>query len=285
MAGAITVRELVTRWKLNADTKQIQAFQRGIDGAKRAAKVATAAILAMGAASVKAATDFEKAFSEVLTLVDLNTEQTEALRKQILQLSKDTGQLPTNVARAFYATFSAGFNDVASSSEVMRVALDLAKGGVTSVENATKGLVSILNAYGYSAQQAESVSDGLFVAMRAGQTTIGEMSDALGILTPVAANVGVSLEEVLSSLAAVTKGGINTRIATTGLRAILTSVLQPSEQASELAEDLGIQFNAAALEAMGLLTSFRWSARQPMVTTKNWQRCSAMCGHLCRSCR
>lgn len=252
MAGSVTVRELVTRWRLNADTKQVEAFQKGVEGAKKAVKVATAAILAMGAASVKFSADFEKAFAEVLTLVDLNAEQTEALRKQILQLSKDTGQLPVDVAKAFYATISGGFTDVASSSEVMRASLDLAKGGVTEAGDATKGLVSILNAYGYSAADSTSVSDALFVAMRAGQTTIGELAASLGAVSPVAANAGVSLEEVLAAVAALTKGGISTKIAVTGLRAVMAAVLKPSEEAVKVSEELGIQFNSAALEAMGL---------------------------------
>jgi TP901 family phage tail tape measure protein len=252
MADTLTIRELVTRWKLNADTEQVKAFQKGIESAKKAAKVASAAILAMGAASVKMAADFETAFSEVLTLVDFNAEQTEALRQQILGLAKDTGQLPTDVAKAFYATFSAGFADVAKSSEVMRVALDLAKGGVTSTENATKGLVSILNAYGYSAQQSEAVSDALFVAMRAGQTTIGELAESLGTVSPVAANVGVSLEEVLAAVSALTKGGIGTKVAVTGLRAVMAAVLKPSAEATKTAKELGIRFDAAALSSMGL---------------------------------
>jgi len=96
------------------------------------------------------------------------------------------------------------------------------------------------------------VSDALFVAMKAGVTTIPELASALGAVLPYSQSLGVSFDETAAAVAALTKGGLTTSVATTGLRAALNSILAPSKQAKDLAKELGIEFNAAGLEAMGL---------------------------------
>jgi len=53
MAGALTVRELITKYRFDADKRPIAAFNRAIDGVKRAAKIATGAVVAMAAGTAK----------------------------------------------------------------------------------------------------------------------------------------------------------------------------------------------------------------------------------------
>lgn len=110
----------------------------------------------------------------------------------------------------------------------------------------------MLNAYGPMVENATAVSDAMFVAMRAGKTTIAELSSSLGQVAPLAAQTGVGFNELLASISALTKGGISTTQAMTGMRAVLAAVAKPSSEAAKLAEELGIQFNTAALESQGL---------------------------------
>ena len=87
--------------------------------------------------------------------------------------------------------------------------------------------------------------------MRGGKTTVDELSSSIGKVAPLAAQTNVSIEELLSGVSALTKGGISTTEAVTGMRAILAAVAKPTKEAADAARELGIEFNASALEAKG----------------------------------
>lgn len=215
-----------------------------------------AAVVGVGGAAqamfgaVRSARAFGRSMAEVSTLLD-NTNTIPRLSEDVRALAEQFGQAPVEEAKALYSVISAGFSETAESVGVLTAANKLAVGGVTDVATAATGLVSVLNAYGDEAGTVTDVSDALFVAMRAGQTTIPELANALGQVSPVAANAGVSLEEMLAAVSALTKGGQSTRIAVTGLRGILQAVLVPSKEASDAAERLGLNFSAAGIEADG----------------------------------
>lgn len=202
-------------------------------------------------ASVSASTDFGGKIAEVGTLLD-DTSGLDALTAKTRDLAREFGNAPTEQAQALYNIISAGASDSADAMSLLTDANKLALGGVTDVNTAADGLTSILNAYGLEAGQSTRISDGLFAAMRAGKTTIGELSSSLGQVTPIAAQAGVSFEEVAAATATLTKGGVSTSQAVTQLRGIISSVLKPSGDAAKLAEELGLQFDVQALKAQGL---------------------------------
>jgi TP901 family phage tail tape measure protein len=197
------------------------------------------------------ASQFETAFAEVLTLVDETTFNVERLSDALQEQAILFGSDDPLQAAAAYQIISAGAESAAEAIEILDASNRLAVGGVTEVSIAADGLTTILNAYGGSVTSASEASDVLFVGMRAGKTTIEELSTSLGRVVPLAASTGVSFEELVASVSALTTGGISTREAVTGVRAVLASVAKPTKEASDLAEKLGINFTAAGLESQG----------------------------------
>lgn len=219
-------------------------------GAAGAAMVAFGGARQVGAA-VRGLSELETAVAEVSTLLS-DTSDVEAMTASVRALSEEYGGANVEKARALYDIISAGASDAAEATSTLAQANRLAIGGVTGVSIAADGLTSILNAYGEAAGGAASVSDAMFVAMRAGKTTVGELSQSIGQVAPIAAQAGVSLEEVLSATAALTKGGIATSESMRGVRQIIASILKPTSEAADEAERLGVKFNATALETRGL---------------------------------
>ena len=201
--------------------------------------------------AVASFSEFETKMAEISTLLS-DTSDMDALTQAVRRASEEFASAPVEQAQALYQIISAGASSAAEATQVLTAANKLALGGVTEVATAADGLTSILNAYGPAVGSATDVSDALFVAMRAGKTTIGELSASIGQVAPIAAQVGVSLEEVLAATSALTKGGQNTSVAMRGLRQIVASVVKPSSEASEMAEALGVSFDAASLESHGL---------------------------------
>ena len=234
--------------------------EKAVGGLNKAAKVlgvtlGAAVVFSKLIGELKAATaaalEFSKAMAEVSTLLP-DTDDLEEVSRQVRQLSVEFNQAPVDQARAMYQVISAGARDAAEAGKILEVANRLAVGGVTDVATAADGLTSLLNAYGLAAGEAGNVSDALFVAMRAGKTTVGELSAGLGMVAPLAAQVGVGIDELAASVAALTKGGITTRISIAGLRAIMAAIVKPTSEAVAEAARLGIQFNSTALETQGL---------------------------------
>lgn len=202
-----------------------------------------------GAAS--AAAEFGTAMAEVSTLLD-DTSQLDALGESVRSLAREFGTSAPEQARALYQIISAGATDAAQATELLEAANRLAVGGVTDVKTAADGLTSVLNAYGPAAGSARDVSDALFVAMRAGKTTVGELSAGIGQVAPLAAQAGVGIDELLAAVAALTKGGLSTSQALTQMRGVVAAVVKPTADATKIAEELGLKFDLQGLKAKGL---------------------------------
>lgn len=198
------------------------------------------------------ALQFSDAMAEVSTLVDTATFDVRLLTREVLAQSAAYGSFPAVQAKAAYAIISAGATSAAQATDILTASNKLAVGGVTSVEVAADGLTSVLNAYGDAVASASDVTDTLFVGIRAGKTTADELAASLGKVAPVAAAANVPFTELVASIAALTKGGISTKESVTGVRAVLASIVKPTQQASDAAARLGIDFTVAGLQSKGL---------------------------------
>lgn len=211
------------------------------------------AVAAFFLKATTAASTFETKMAEVSTLVDTTTFSMGNLEDAIKKQSLQFGALPAQQAAAAYQIISAGAGTAKDAILLLDASNRLAIGGVTDVATAADGLTTVLNAYGKKASEAGNVSDAMFVAMRAGKTTIGELSASIGKVAPLAVQAGVSFEELVGSIAALTKGGISTRESVTGVRAILAAVIKPTSEASEMAKKLGLNFSVAGLQSKGFI--------------------------------
>ena len=215
------------------------------------AKWGVTAAAAIGALSVKEATEFETKIAEVSTLLD-DTSGLEGMEQAVKDLAIQYGQFPDEQVSSLYSIISAGAETSAEAIQTLEAANKLAIGGVTDVATAADGLTSILNAYGEEAGTTTEVTDAMFVAMKAGKTTIGELLNSIGNVAPIASEAGVELDELLAATAALTKGGVTTNVAMTGLRQVIASILKPTAEAQKEAAKLGLEFNSTALESKGL---------------------------------
>lgn len=197
-----------------------------------------------------ASREFGKGIAEVGTLMR-DTSGLQYYSDSVRQLAEDYGQAATVQTKALYSIVSAG-QEGARAIDALDTANQLAIGGVTDVSTAANGLTSVLNAYAGKVKNAADVSDTLFVGVKNGKTTIGELSGSLGQVAGIASTVGVEFTELVSAISALTLGGVETSVATTQVRAALAGILKPTQEARDMAASLGIEFNVAALRSKGL---------------------------------
>lgn len=206
---------------------------------------------------IKDAIEFSIAMAEVATISDDVANNLESFQQRVLNLSTAFGILETDAAKALYQIISAGrgAENAEEAMNLLEESVVLSIGGLATLTDTVDLLTNTLNAYDMETHEAAHANDVFFETVRLGKTTITEMSAQLGLVTPIAATLGVSLEELTSILAALTKGGIKTQIATTYMRAALAQVLNISKDAEELLgkKGLGEAFSVANIRANGFM--------------------------------
>lgn len=213
-----------------------------------------AALLALAiggmAYAIKTAGEFSGKFSEITTLIDATGAPIDAFRKSILDYSTGSVKSIGDINQAIYNAISAGVS-YEKSLEFVTQAEKLAVAGRAGLDATTKVLISTLNAYGASTDQAGKYSDTMFTTVRLGQTTLEELSASLAMVTGLASTSGIPFETLSAAIAALTVAGLPTAQAITGIRQAIQNIIQPSGEAEDAARRLGIKFDDAALKTKG----------------------------------
>lgn len=204
-------------------------------------KGVTVPLLAAGAGAVKTAADFEAGMSQVQALTGATGTEFEALSEQAKELGSTTMFSASQASDAMSELASAGF----TTKEIMSAMpglLDLAASGNVDLATAAGIASSTLRGFGLEANQATHVSDVLAEAAARTNAGITDMGGAMAYIAPVAAAMGISIEETAAAVGILSNSGIQGSKAGTVLRSALSSLAKPSKEASELMKQLG--FNA-----------------------------------------
>jgi TP901 family phage tail tape measure protein len=202
--------------------------------------------------TVAQAMKLETGLAEISTLFDGTAEDTKRLNNEILTLQRRFGSSQADLAKGYYEAISSGVVDAATATTLMQTAQKLAVGGVTTLTTAINGLTNIMGAYGYEARDAAAISDILFIGMRDGKTNITNLATDLGRVTSIAAKTGVSIQEVVASVSALTTGGLTTSESVTQLRAVITALSRQSEPLKRVLREVGITSIQTAVAQDGL---------------------------------
>lgn len=191
--------------------------------------IAKKAITALGIGKIikdgiSSTSEFETAMAKTSTLFTGTASEFADLQQRILNVSSETGMAATTLAEAAYSAESASvpmelLGDMVASSA------KLATAGFTDVDTALSATAKTMNAYGMSGADAmEQVQKVLIQTQNYGITTVGELGASLANVTPTAAAMGVSFEQVGASMALMTARGVPTAQATTQLRSAMTEL-------------------------------------------------------------
>ena len=236
--------------------KSMSTAERRMSAMKKAGAAVGAGVAAATAVAVKQigksidkATEYQTQYAKVKTLLSDGTDF-DAYSKQILQASTQTGIATESLTETVYQAISASV-DQADAIQFAGTAAKLAKGGFSDSATAVDVLTTALNAYGKeSGLTAESVSDLLITTQNLGKTTVNDLAGSIGKVIPVAKTYGVSMANLTTSYAILTKNGISTAESTTYLRSMMNELGKTSSGVSKLlVEKTGKNF--AQLQASG----------------------------------
>jgi len=204
-----------------------------------------------GAASVKMAVDFDRSMRNVNSIAQLPEKQLDRLGDQVKDLAGKTAQAPLTISEGLYDLVSSGF-DANESMKVLTASAKGATAGLTDTATSTKAVAAVLNAYHQPASKASKVTDTLFRTVDRGVISFEDLSSTIGDVLPFASSLGVKLSEVGAATATMTKAGISPSETMTRLKAIMSSLLKPSEDLTATISDIGYDSGEAMVKTLGL---------------------------------
>jgi len=240
---------------LNAAQGKIKAFGNELKNVGKDLMVASLAILGPLALSSNVFATFETQMAAVSTMLTEPDKHMEEFGATVRAMSIRFGESTESLSKGLYDILSAS---VAAESAlgVLNVSAKAATAGLSTTGVAADAITTILNSYKMSAYQAGSVSDWLFTVVKRGKTTFGELAPAIGNVATIASSAHVPLNEVGAALATMTRNGVKTDNAVTSLNAIISSFLQPTEEAAQAAKALGFEMSTTTLQIEGLVGVF-----------------------------
>lgn len=281
----MTVGELVTFLKLDrtdfvhglGESKDAaKSFQQATNQAfkdfERGAKYVFAAVSIGIGLAVKKAVEFENQMAMINTALGRDSKVSlDVFRTGITAASKAFGESTKTLATGLYDILGAAV----PAEEAMRVLEDSTRAaiaGFTDTGIAADAVTTIMNAYADTTYDSAYAFDVLFAAVIRGKMTFGDLASSVGEVASLAAQSGVSLEEMSASLAIATRAGIDTNTAVTNLKGVLTTLLSPTDELTEALGGLSVQ-NGDFLAIME-----RLSKLPPDVINKLFPNVRAMSG-------
>ena len=232
--------------------------ERALNRVNRAAQVlqgtvgkVTAALAGVGVVGgfFRGMQEAEAAAAAVRTLGVDSEKLKEQLRGVSAQLKGQMSE--TALLAASYDVASAGFNNAASASNILKAAALGAKGGMSDLNTVANATTSVLNAYGMSSDKASKLVDGFIQTQNDGKIIVAQYAAQIGRVAPTAAAAGVSIDELNAAISAVTATGVPVESTFAGIRQVIAGVIKPTSEATTRAKELGIEFNTAAIKQKG----------------------------------
>lgn len=226
--------------------KSSQSISRSLDKTassmqkfgKNLSMYVTAPILGLGAAAFNAEKKFDHQMNMMVTMVGLAKDEVEAMRTPVMNLASETGIMAKELADAMQYITSSGFEDTAQALDILSASAKVAAVNQVEVKNVSDLVTSAMNAYRQSGLEASEVTDMLVRSVALGKAEFEDLVAAMGIVLPVASDMGVTFEEISGMMAMITRTGTTAETAATQLRQLLSQLMGPASQAHEALESL-----------------------------------------------
>ncbi len=262
------LRDLVARLRWTVDDDALKRNDRLVNRQKRAANdlqrsiVRTGNAIATGLAAAGVVRELERASDASITfarsLADLQsllpgqTERVEELGAGIRKLAVQYGADAVTLSKATYQIISST-GDGAETLDRLRLSLELGKSTMTDAATAYDLISAVTLAYGDASIEAQKkVADFALTTVRLGNTTLPQVTAAIGRAAPAFAALGVSQQELFGLTATLAGVTGSTAEAMTQLSAVAAGVTKRTKEMDAAFKTLGVKTAKELISKKGL---------------------------------
>ena len=192
----------------------------------------TVPLVAAGKLAANAFLPFEENLGHIQGLTGTTAAETRAFGQTILNTSANFGVMAGEAAGALYFITSSGIKGSAAI-DTLNASMTATQAGLGDVTTVADFATSAMNSYSKEGLTASRATDVLTAAVREGKAEPAEFASAIGQVIPIAAALGVPLDQVAGSMAALTKNGVSASTAAVQIAQVLTTIQNPSAEAKQ----------------------------------------------------
>jgi TP901 family phage tail tape measure protein len=201
----------------------------------------------MGAASIKAAGDFQEQMGIINTIAHQTPDALNATGEAIRRLSVETGIGLPDMTRAFYDLLSAGVK-TGDAMGVLRQATTLSIGGLATTAQTVDLLTTAMNAYHLNVNGVKVATDQFALAIQDGKVTADQIAGSFADVAPLAHQAGIGIDEIATTYGFLTARGVPAAEAMTQMNRAMIELLKPNADLADLQTKLHVKFADVASE-------------------------------------
>lgn len=199
----------------------------------------TAPLVGIGIKSVKTASEFEAAMSQVKAISGATGTDFKKLEDMAMKMGRTTKFTATESAEALKYMGMAGWKTdqmIAGLPPIM----NLAAASGENLGTVSDIVTDSLTAFGMKATDAGRFCDVLAAAATNSNTNVGLMGETFKYAAPVAGALGYSIEDTAVALGLMASSGIKGSQAGTALRSAFTRLVKPTKEVNKGLELIGL---------------------------------------------
>lgn len=198
---------------------------------------------------------FDKGMRAVNTMAGKNAEDLGKLKDQVAALGNEIPKTKEELSAGLYQVISNGVPED-NWIDFLEQSAKASVGGIADLGQTVTVTSTIIKNYGLEWGKAGEIQDKIQMTAKNGVTSFEQLAAALPRVSGNAATLGVSIDELMATFATLTGVSGNTAEVSTQLAAVFTALIKPSSEATKMAQEMGIQFDAAAIRAQGGMRNF-----------------------------
>jgi TP901 family phage tail tape measure protein len=206
--------------------------------AAAAVAVAVTALRSLGGA-IRVIREFEGSMAAVGAISRASAMDLAAMRDVAKDLGSTTEFTAAQAADGMKFLAMAGFNARDSMAAIPDV-LDLATASGMGLASAADIASNIMSAFSVSAEDASDVTDALAAVASRANTSVEQLGDAMKFVGPVAAALGIGVNDAAAAMGVLSDNGLQGSMAGTGLRKVLSSLVNPTNEAVQALSAMGV---------------------------------------------
>lgn len=216
-------------------------------------------LLAVGTASVKTASDFQRGMSTVQAISGATGNDMKKLEQKAIEMGSKTEYSAKQSAEAFKYMAQAGWKTKDMIDGISGI-MNLATVGEMDLGRATTITTNTLSQFGLKAKDAGRLVDDLTAVSTNSNTSVSQMGDALENCGNTMGSMGYTIEDTALALGVLANKGLAGSEAGTALRNIFSSLAHPVGESKKAIEELGISLvdsNGNALSCKEVMQQLR----------------------------
>lgn len=192
--------------------------------------------------AIKSAIEFEKQLAIIGTLTNSTTKQINKLSDSIVEYTKNSDRnifTVTEQAEGLRILAQAGY-DATESQNALQSVMKFSTATTANLESATEDLIGVINAYGYSIKDANTVAGEILQTLNVSVAGWKDYRVAIQYAGQVAQTANTSLIETNAVLATFAQLGLRGSKAGTTFRQAITTLIRPTKSLAEILGDENI---------------------------------------------